>query len=270
MPALLECIPNSSSGSGGDGKKSGKRNSGSNQSQSERASAKARSTAGSIDKTKETGKADTKGELVVHLGTAGDDDMGAGPVRARRVRITKMKAPTEKQVHVATVKLVLSLAQLMRDVKGSLYTTYMLKADSPEVVSGREQLRSYGAACLAKGKGHGMGPPAIYLFAGVMKGMCSRGDSVGMVTAKALKEISEKWTERSAKERCELVPHCRRVSKVYDQELAKLEYMLGGPDAAALKTIMSRAFGEIGAKKMMGAAPPGGLEDILQKYLDGK
>ena len=36
----------------------------------------------------------------------------------------------------------------------------------------------------------------------------------------------------------------------------------------SLKAALTKAMAEVGAKRLLGAAPAGGLEDSVQKYLD--
>lgn len=58
--------------------------------------------------------------------------------------------------------------------------------------------------------------------------------------------------------------HGHLLASVHD-----VEYLLGLM-AAVMRTTLCMAFCAIGAKKLNGAAPPGGREDTQLKYLDGK
>ncbi len=177
-----------------------------------------------------------------------------------------MTTPTEKQLHSAMAKLVLSIAQQGRDIKGALCMSWMLKLVSVEGSEGKDQLRPNSAACLAKGNGHNLSPPAIYLFGGLLKGLLSRGVAIGQATAAIIKEASEKWSEMNVEE-CRNFTHYCRLCKVYDPELTRLEFITTD---IKLRDSINKALSEVEGKRLLGAAPPGGLEDILQKYLDSK
>ncbi len=127
----------------------------------------------------------------------------------------------------------------------------MLMVDKMEETTGKEQL-SYAATCLEKDKGYVIGLPAVYFIGGILKGQLSRGETVGASTAKTLKMSIEDHGNMKL---------CRRLRKEYDQELIRLELIA----IDKIRDPFNRALAEF-----YGAAPPWGVEDILQKYPDSK
>ena len=93
--------------------------------------------------------------------------------------------------------------------------------------------------------------------------LVARGESVGAITAAGLKSLQKKYEELDVEESFDFVPHCRLV-KMYDGDFAKLELVC---DKEAI-VLCRDAMKQTGAKRLLGTAPAGGLEDVVQKSID--
>ena len=51
--------------------------------------------------------------------------------------------------------------------------------EAPAYKKAKEQMRAYSEQAAAKGKGHGLGPPGIAAFTGLLQALSERGSAVG-------------------------------------------------------------------------------------------
>ena len=109
-------------------------------------------------------------------------------------------------------------SQQVREVRCAVFMCWMIKQEAPEYKRSREQLRAYSEQAAAKGKGHGLGPPGIAAFTGLLHALSERGSAVGAANAAGVTNLKQPWDDLGPEEAFDLVPHCKKV-KVYDPAL---------------------------------------------------
>ena len=93
--------------------------------------------------------------------------------------------------------------------------------------------------------------------------MKSRGQAIGANTLKKLEELHLVWTEADTQTAHDMVPHCR-LRKCFDGALNRLELMIVHPE---LRESVKAGLGQTSARRLLGQAPEGGLEEALSKTL---
>ena len=99
---------------------------------------------------------------------------------------------------------------------------WMIKQEAPECKKPKEQLRAYSELAATKGKGHGLGPPGVAAFTGLLQALSERGSTVGAANAAGVANLKQTWDDLELEGAVELVPHCK-LAKVYDPALSRLE-----------------------------------------------
>ena len=92
------------------------------------------------------------------------------------------KSGPKKQAEVTQllVKSCLQNFQRIRSLVAACMITYRLKADSKEAVGIAQSLKGYASDAKAKGPSHGLGPPHLYVWMGLITALLERGVAVGM------------------------------------------------------------------------------------------
>ena len=80
------------------------------------------------------------------------------------------KSGPKKQAEVTQllVKSCLQNVQRIRSLVAACMITYRLKADSKEAVGIAQSLKGYASDAKAKGPSHGLGPPHLYVWMGLI------------------------------------------------------------------------------------------------------
>ena len=102
---------------------------------------------------------------------------------------------------------------------------WMFKQEAPEYKKPKEQLRAYSELAATKGKGHGLGPPGIAAFTGLLQALSERGSTVGAANAAGVANLKQTWGDMELEGAFDLVPHCK-LAKVYDPALSRLELVI--------------------------------------------
>ena len=84
---------------------------------------------------------------------------------------------TDAKLHNAVHKTLCVLSQQVREVRGAVSMCWMIKKEAPEYKKPKEQLRAYSELAATKGKGHGLGPPGIAAFTGLLQALSERQHS---------------------------------------------------------------------------------------------
>ena len=61
--------------------------------------------------------------------------------------------------------------------RGAVFMCWMIKQEEPEYKKPKEKLRAYSELAATKGKGHGLGPPGIAAFTGLLQALSERQHS---------------------------------------------------------------------------------------------
>ena len=110
------------------------------------------------------------------------DDVTMGGMSSGQKGSTKgANKSTDAKLHNAVLKTLCVLSQQVREVRGAVFMCWMIKQEEPEKPN--EQLRTYSGVAATKGKGHGLGPPGIAAFAGLLQPLSERGSTVGAAKA---------------------------------------------------------------------------------------
>ncbi len=140
---------------------------------------------------------------------------------------------------------------------------YLIMKEREEFKIMKEQLQAYSQQTQEAGKGHGLGPPSLFAFGGLLLALKSRGQAIGAVTAKQIEELNLLWAEADTETAHDMVPHCR-LKKCFDGTLNRLELMIVHPD---LRSAVKAALSQTTARRLLGQAPEGGLEEALSRTL---
>ena len=162
------------------------------------------------------------------------------------------------------VKQLLRSAQVGRELWGAMFDTVVVKNDTPEPMAMSEQTGSYAKLVQEEGRGHKRGPPYIWAWAGLISSLDKRGQVVGAMTAKKLKEYMTELEGMDIEQRCEAVKFCR-LDKMYNQELRRITFCCSNGEARAA---VLKAFDEVGAERKQGKAPASYMERELQEWVE--
>ena len=103
-----------------------------------------------------------------------------------------MKAMKGEKLQAAMLKMLLICSQGFRELKGIIYMIFMITKESDEYIKMKEQLQAYSSKTQELGKGHGLGPPCLSAFGGLLEALLARGTAVGALTHQKLQEAQKK------------------------------------------------------------------------------
>ena len=137
------------------------------------------------------------------------------------------RAPTRAQTRScnAVLETLCVLFQQVREVRGAVFMCWMIKQEATEFKKTQEQLRAYSELAATKGKGHGLGPPGIAAFTGLLQALSERGSTVGAANAAGVANLKQTWDELESEGAFDLVPHCK-LAKVYDPAQSRLDLVI--------------------------------------------
>ena len=166
-----------------------------------------------------------------------------------------------RKLMMLIMKQSLRSAQTNRDV---IYETFLVKSDLSEAKEISVQTTAYSSQRKEQGKNHKLGPPHVWAWGVLLHALVGRGDSVGMATAKSLKEHKTWLEDMPLSEKCELV-RCCRVDKTFHASIARITFVVNHD---GLRNAAAKAFNETGAEHKFGRAPASQLEREFQKFLE--
>ena len=105
----------------------------------------------------------------------------------------------DAKLHNAVLKTLCVLSQQVREVRGAVFMCWMIKQEAPEYKKPKEQLRAFSELAATKGKGHGLGPPGIAAFTGLLQ-LSERGSTVGAANAGEWQTSSKRGTTWNRRE----------------------------------------------------------------------
>ena len=174
-----------------------------------------------------------------------------------------------KTLAVLQTRQLLKLSDAVCSLEGAVYDTFLGPADAPEVTQMAAQTACYSAETKAKGKGHGLGPPHLWSFGGLLLALSERGVAVGAQNAEILAVWKAKWQDMSLEERSEIARYCR-LAKTYKQEgkaeLRRITVCLS--QAHPLRAAVVGAMQQVGWERKLGRAPKSMQERQLQDWLE--
>ena len=171
---------------------------------------------------------------------------------------------TDAKLHNAVLKTLCVLSQQVREVRGAVFMCWMIKQGAPEYKKPKDQLRAYSELAATKCKGHGLDPPGIAAFTGLLLALSERGNAVGAANAAGVANLKQTWDVMEPEGAFDLVPHCK-LAKVYDAALSRLELVIS---VAQHREHIRGTLGQTGANRLLGQAPSGALERALSAAID--
>ena len=103
---------------------------------------------------------------------------------------------------------------------------WMIKQEAPENKKPKEHLRAYSELAATKDKGHGLGPPGIAAFTGLLQALSERGSTVGAANAAGVANLKHTWDDLDPVGDSIWYLIAKRA-KVYDPALSLLELVIG-------------------------------------------
>ena len=162
------------------------------------------------------------------------------------------------------VKQILNSAQTGRDLMGVLYDTWIVPIECQLIQVAKKQNLKYSEK--VKARGHGLGPPHLYTFGGVLSGLASMvKDTESMIP---VQEVIDNYIEKEATAKGETIKICR-VSKACDSSKHRLT-MAFSPTAeamAARQAIMTALHKQKEFEHKQGRPPPSYMERELAEWL---
>ena len=196
-------------------------------------------------------------------GTKDDVAMG-GTSSGQKGSAKGANKSTDAKLHNAVLKTLCVLCQQVREVRGAVFMCWMIKQEAPEYKKPKEQLRAYSELAATEGKGHGLGPPGIAAFTGLLQALSERGSTVGAANAAGVANLKQTWDDMEPEGAFDLVPHCK-LATVYDPALSRLELVIS---VAQHREHIRGALGQTGANRLLGQAPSGALERALSAAIE--
>eukprot|EP00971_Amphidinium_carterae_P017769 350227-Amphidinium_carterae.1 len=115
----------------------------------------------------------------------------------------KQTGGNDKTLLKLLCKSQLNSMQSIRELQGVLFDCVQGEASQPEFALMSEQSHAYQLQVSKAGKGHNLGPPHRYTFAGLLAALCKRGQSVGALNAQSLQAWKEKLEKMRQQEELE-------------------------------------------------------------------
>ena len=140
---------------------------------------------------------------------------------------------------------------------------WVIKQEATEYKRPKEQLRAYSDQATAKGNGHGLGPPGVAAFTGLLQALSERGSAVRASNAAGVASFKQTRDDLEP-ERAFDLPHCK-LAKVYDPALCHLELVIS---VAEHREHVRGAIGQTGANRLLSQAPSGALERALSAAIE--
>lgn len=167
-------------------------------------------------------------------------------------------------MQAAHLKLTFRMAQDLQELRGLMVRVYLIQSGGAIAAAVREEGQKYSAECARLGRGHDLGPPGHHKFRGLLAAFQASQNMPELLQAKLL-TMDEAMEKADLKEAHALCPTCK-LMPAFGGKTAKLELCIADEDVAQ---VVHKALLHPGDRAPIGGAPPGGLEDTVQKGLSG-
>ena len=212
------------------------------------------------------------GDELMVVGEGGAEASTRRKQRPRRKRATippgqqAQYQPQTPDVKLMTLLLKshLSLHQRLREVEGILLDVGLGDSALEIWQVLKTAANNYDTTVKAEGKGHKRGPPAIYGYMALMAFLAST-EKAGLATMQAAAGHKQEDEALSVEDLCEKVMVCK-AARCYDQSRQKLALHIVCPQR---RQTLKLGLAQLGLVFTLSKAPPGAMEDELEKYLQG-
>jgi hypothetical protein len=166
---------------------------------------------------------------------------------------------------IMLTKQVLQLTQKQRDIESVLFDVWTGPEDSQIIKTAAKQGQRYQTATATKG--HGLGPPHLFCFAGVLGGLSKSIQDES--AAEAFSQALETFTSLNQYAKNDIARFCRIV-KMYRAAQKKLVISFGpGAEAQSVRSKIIAALAQDDRWEMkVGRAPSGYMERELGQWLE--
>ena len=171
---------------------------------------------------------------------------------------------------ILQTKHILKISQSVAAIEGALFDTFLGEASLQETTHMSEQTLAYATRTKADGKGHGLGPPHIWAYSGLLISLGKRRYSVGARNAETLGKLEAEYKDLNVDQRCEVIRYCR-LSKTHPQTGAtpmKRLTLCFPPHAREAREAILASLVQAGWEKKQGRAPRIFMERELQEWLE--
>jgi hypothetical protein len=120
--------------------------------------------------------------------------------------MAKMKVLKGDKLQAAVLRMVLMRSLGVRKLRGACFMCYVVMKESDEFKGMKEQLQAYSQQKQALGKRHGLGPPSLFAFGGLLQALKGRGQTIGAITAARIQELHQAWIEAETEAGHDMVP----------------------------------------------------------------
>jgi hypothetical protein len=148
---------------------------------------------------------------------------------------------------------------------GSLIDVVFLESDSAPVTMMLEQGRRFSKAVQEEGRSHEQGPPHIFVWSGLLAGLVSMGDKLGMANAKSLAGLQRDFEKMAKDEQLDMVKVCR-CDRTYNSGHHKVLLFLHPSNWEIAKLILASMV-QLGGVRKQGRPPKGNMERELEDWL---
>lgn len=190
---------------------------------------------------------------------------GGAALRKKKKSKSKMSQQQMSDVMPLILKTAAFLMQSTRDLESVAYDTFALPTDSLIVAAMGAKTKEWHAKAQEMGRGHKLGPPYLYAWAGLVETLAAEDVGQANRVALQLQKYNHEWdTDRLLLS----VGSCRSKT-MYDPTLTRVVVALRG-ELEEARRILLASLVQVGGEHKMGRAPPGGLERAIQRALDGE
>ena len=127
---------------------------------------------------------------------------------------------------------------------------------------GKTQTQAYNDVVQQKGRGHGLQPPFIWAWAGLVQGLITEGTKLGEVLA-PFSDHTEELNKLSIEERCGMVKHCR-IDKTFQPQQCRVTLAV---ETLHLRCAVEKALEAFSGERTQGQGPRTALSRELKGWL---
>ena len=187
----------------------------------------------------------------------GDRDAAGGDDDKRQL--------SQKDASEIQAKLLLNLAQRVRDLESAIFRTAIIGEGTKVAQSIKARMTKYAEITRKDGKQHEQGPPNISAWAGLMDGLITEGGDTQPMNF--LREKYKQWQELETKEeKAAYVLHCR-LAKTSKQDKKRLQWACRDKSVEDFVAVLVRGQG---GEIKGGRGPAINMERIISQQIGNK
>ena len=225
---------------------------------------KRRASGGRAPKAKEA-KGAGKGKLSLPASSAASSGLiGSSEQEAAAAKHLSNSLKESRVLMTLMLKQILRNTQDNRDLMGVLFETWLGPATSLVATMAKQQNVRYSSG--AKSRGHGLGPPHLYTFAGTLGALAVQAKETACA-AEAQGNL-DTYSSKAMLEKSEIIKFCR-LTPLYEKTKIRVTMSFGvGQEAQACRnSLVKMLTATEGFEYKAGRAPAGFMERELGLWL---